>query len=103
MKKIILSTIIFLFSLSYSYADYSNNPNCRGYGILETVERQNCLEANKGLSPVKKDAKVKTNILREDGKIDTSGIRNVTGGFFKKLGLNTDSKLFKSGKYSENK
>jgi len=91
MKKIIISTLIILFSSTISYADYSNNPNCRGFGILQTKERQICLEANSGLA--KKERK---NIMEID-------VRAKTGNIFKKLGVNTDSKLFKTGKYSEKK
>ena len=40
MKKIITSVLILLFSSTISYADYSNNPNCRGYGIIEIKERK---------------------------------------------------------------
>ena len=99
MKKIIISTLIILFSSTISYADYSNNPNCRGFGVLQTKERQICLEANSGLA--KKERKK----IIVDGKIalDTAGVRTKTGNMFKKLGVNTDSKLFKTGKYSEKK
>mgnify|MGYP006104155141 CR=1 FL=1 len=99
MKKIITSVLILLFSSTISYADYSNNPNCRGYGIIEIKERKKCLEAN----PVVKDSKNKVNVTYDKINVDTSGIRNKTGNFFKKLGVNTDSKLLKTGKYSENK
>ena len=109
MKKIMLISITILFCSSTSYADYSKNPNCRGYGLFQQAERNNCLEANRGLSSSSSTAattnskKPKKKFLRDDGKIDTSGIRNSTGKLFNKLGVNTDSKLLKTGKYSENK
>ena len=98
MKKIIIYIIVLLFNTTFAFADYSNNPNCRGYGLLETKERQKCLEANKNLSK-----KEKKNFLTEDGKLNSSKIREKTGKFFKKLGVNTDSTLFKTGKYSDKK
>ena len=98
MKKIIISIIVVLFNTTLVFADYSNNPDCRGYGLLETKEKQKCLEANKNLPK-----KEKKNFLTGDGKLNTSNIREKTGKFFKKLGVNTDSTLFKTGKYSEKK
>ena len=98
MKKIIISIIVVLFNTTLVFADYSNNPDCRGYGLLETKEKQKCLEANKNLPK-----KEKKNFLTGDGKLNTSNIRQKTGKFFKKLGVNTDSTLFKTGKYSEKK
>ena len=94
MKKTIISSIILFIFTTASYADYSNNPNCRGFGITQHEERQLCLKAN--------DV-AKNKILNEQGKMSTKGIKEKTGKFFKKLGVNTDSKLFKTGKYSENK
>jgi hypothetical protein len=92
--KTILSIIVVLMFTTILHADYSNNPNCKGYGILQHQEKQKCLAEN--------PAAKKKSIVK-DGKIDTSGIRDKTGKIFKKLGLNTDSKLLKTGKYSENK
>ena len=94
MKKTIISSIILFIFTTASYADYSNNPKCKGFGIMQHKERQACLKYN-GVE--------KNKILNEQGKISTKGIREKTGKFFKKLGVNTDSKLFKTGKYSENK
>ena len=98
MKNIIFLIIFTFISSGISYADYSDNPKCRGYGILETNERKKCLAANQG-------TKEKRKLLTQDGKIniDTSSIRQKSGNFFKKLGVNTDSKLLKTGKYSEKK
>ena len=90
MKKILIISFITLFSASTLYADYSNNPKCKGYGILETEERKRCLAANQGIQDTKKS-------------INTGTLREKTGNFFDKLGVNTDSKLFKTGKYSEKK
>ena len=70
MKNIIYALIIVFLGSNLAYADYSKNPNCRGYGILEHEERQKCLQANKDV--VKKD---KRKILNESGKIDTTGIK----------------------------
>ena len=105
MKNIIISLLILMASSSFAYADYSKNPNCRGFGILEVKERQKCLEANP-----KKTNNSSSNgkLLNESGQIDTSGIKNKTKKMMKSLGkmginINTDSKLFKTGKYSENK
>ena len=98
MKKIIISIIVIFLNSTVVFADYSNNPDCRGYGLLETKEKQKCLEANKNLPK-----KEKKNFLTGDGKLNTSNIREKTGKFFKKLGVNTDSTLFKTGKYSEKK
>jgi len=90
MKKILIISFITLFSTSSLYADYSSNPKCKGYGILEVEERKRCLAANQGIQDSNK-------------KINTSALREKTGNFFKKIGVNTDSKLFKTGKYSEKK
>ena len=100
MKNIIYTLIIIFLSSNVAYADYSKNPNCRGYGILESGERQKCLQANQGLGDEK------TKILTESGKIDTSGIKKSGSKIIKsleKIGLNTDSKLLKTGKYKEKK
>jgi hypothetical protein len=89
MKNIIYALIIVFLSSNLAYADYSKNPNCRGYGIIEHEERQKCLQANQGL--VKKD---KTVIKKAGSKFMKS---------LEKIGLNTDSKLLKTGKYKEKK
>tara|TARA_A100001015_G_C14489268_1_gene518597 strand:- start:145 stop:441 length:297 start_codon:yes stop_codon:yes gene_type:complete len=98
MKKIIILIIVIFLNNTLAFADYSNNPDCRGYGLLETKEKQKCLEANKNLPK-----KEKKKLLSKDGKLNTSNIREKTGKFFKKLGVNTDSTLFKTGKYSDKK
>jgi hypothetical protein len=102
MKNIIYTLIIIFLSSSIAYADYSNNPLCRGYGILETGERQKCLQANQGVVA----AKEKTKILTESGQLDTSVIKKSGSKIMEsleKIGLNTDSKLLKTGKYKEKK
>ena len=43
MKKIIISINVVLFNTTLVFADYSNNPDCRGYRLLETKEKQKCL------------------------------------------------------------
>tara|TARA_B100001057_G_scaffold365967_1_gene369185 strand:- start:2364 stop:2669 length:306 start_codon:yes stop_codon:yes gene_type:complete len=101
MKNIIYTIIIIFISSTLAYADYSKNPHCRGYGILEHEERQKCLKANQGL--VKKE---RTKILNESGQLDTSAVKKTGKKImkgFEKIGLNTDSKLFKTGKYKEKK
>lgn len=101
MKNIIYALIIVFLCSNLAYADYSKNPNCRGYGILEHEERQKCLQANQGL--VKKD---KRKILNKSAKIDTTVIKKTGSKIMKsleKIGLNTDSKLLKTGKYKEKK
>ena len=101
MKNIIYALIIVFLCSNLAYADYSKNPNCRGYGILDHEERQKCLQANQGL--VKKD---KRKIFNESGKIDTTVIKKTGSKFMKsleKIDLNTDSKLLKTGKYKEKK
>ena len=90
MKKILIISFITLLSASTLHADYSNNPKCEGYGILETEERKKCLATNQGIQETKKSINIVT-------------IKEKTGNFFNKLGVNTDSKLFKTGKYSEKK
>jgi hypothetical protein len=90
MKKIILSTILVLF--------YSN---------IVLAEKVEC----ELLSPMQKaiykaycqaEAKKKQNISTSTNNSSTvSNIKEKTGGLFKKLKVNTDSKLFKTGKYKE--
>ena len=92
MKKIILSTILVLF--------YSN---------IVLAEKVEC----ELLSPMQKaiykaycqaEAKKKQNISTSTNNSSTvSNIKEKTGGLFKKLKVNTDSKLFKTGKYKEKK
>ena len=90
MKKIILSTILVLF--------YSN---------IVLAEKVEC----ELLSPMQKaiykaycqaEAKKKQNISTSTNNSSTvSNIKEKTDGLFKKLKVNTDSKLFKTGKYKE--
>ena len=90
MKKIILSTILVLF--------YSN---------IVLAEKVEC----ELLSPMQKaiykaycqaEAKKKGNISTNTSNSSTvSIIKEKTDGLFKKLKVNTDSKLFKTGKYKE--
>ena len=97
MKKILMTSFIMIFCSTSSYADYSNNPHCRGYGIVQNAEKQKCLEANKSL--VKKEKRIKI----QDGKIavDTKDIKEKIFKKFGSIGLNTDSKLLKTGKYAK--
>ena len=100
MKKIIYSLILVFVSTNLAYADYSNNPNCRGYGILQHEERQKCLQANP------QTTKKQTKILNESGQLNTTGMKKTGSKIMEKLGnigLNTDSKLLKTGKYKEKK
>ena len=95
MKKLIIIFVLFILSSGIVYANYSNNPHCRGFGIVETEERKKCLAANANLLPENKKKLV-----------GQGGIKNKAKGFFKgigDLGINTDSKLFKTGKYSKDK
>mgnify|MGYP006122542741 CR=1 FL=1 len=92
MRKILIILIV-ITGATAAYADYSKNPYCRGYGILEQTERQKCLEANGVVSKP----------MMTGNGVDTKQLKDKTGKFFKKLGLNTDSKLLKTGKYSESK
>ena len=88
MKNIIIVLIISIFSSGLVLADYSNNPKCRGYGILQTSEKNNCLEANRGNNAT----------LNNDGS-KMQSFKEKAGKLFKGAGLNTDSTLFKTGKY----
>ena len=95
MKKLIITSVFLILSSGIVYAEYSNNPHCRGYGIVETEERKKCLTANANLSPENKKKSV-----------SQAGIKSKAKGFLKgigDLGINTDSKLFKTGKYSKDK
>ncbi|MDC0437481.1 hypothetical protein OAL84_00325 [Pelagibacteraceae bacterium] len=94
MKKIIISSLFIFTITSTAYADYSNNPHCRGFGILQLEERQKCVEAN-GI--------VNGKIVDNQGKLNIKNFRAKTGKFLNKMNVNTDSKLFKTGKYSEKK
>ena len=99
MKNILYALVVIFISSNVAYADYSNNPHCRGYGILEHDERQKCLQANKGLVKEKK-----TKIFSESGKLNTSSIKKTGSKIMEgleKIGLNTDSKLLKTGKYKD--
>ena len=92
MKKILI--ILFVITgATAAYADYSKNPYCRGYGILEQTERQKCLEANGDVSKT----------MVSGNGIETKQLKDKTSKFLNKLGLNTNSTLLKTGKYSENK
>ena len=98
MKKILISLSV-IFFCTYSYADYSTNPKCRGYSVLEQGERQKCVAANKNLPINLKKSKKITKVAipaPED-------LKEKTSGFLKKLKVNTDSKLLKTGKYSDKK
>ena len=92
-----MSSLIIIFCSTSSYADYSNNPHCKGYGIVQYEERQKCLSANQSADKGEKRVKI------TDGKIsvDGQGIKKKIFNKFGNLGLNTDSKLLKTGKYAK--
>ena len=97
MKKILMSSLIIIFCSTSSYADYSKNPYCKGYGIVQYEERQKCLSANQSADKGEKRIKI------TDGKIsvDAQGVKKKMFKKFGNLGLNTDSKLLKTGKYAK--
>ena len=93
MKNIILTLVILFVGTNIASADFSKNPKCRGYGILEQKIRKECLAANNNLKQTQDTSNVKNKFaLGEKSK-----------KILKRLKLNTDSKLFKTGKYSTNK
>ena len=94
MKNIILTLVILFVGTNIASADFSKNPKCRGYGILEQKIRKECLAANNNLKQTQDTSNVKKKSEKKE---------KTTKKILKRLKLNTDSKLFKTGKYSTNK
>lgn len=92
MKKIILSAILVLF---YSNITFSEKVECELLTPMQKAIYKAYCQA---------EAKKKQNISTSTNNSSTvSNIKEKTGGLFKKLKVNTDSKLFKTGKYKEKK
>jgi len=90
MKKIILSAILVLF---YSNITFSEKVECELLTPMQKAIYKAYCQA---------EAKKKQNISTSTNNSSTvSNIKEKTGGLFKKLKVNTDSKLFKTGKYKE--
>ena len=92
MKKIILSTILVLF---YSNIAFAEKVECELLSPMQKAIYKAYCQA---------EAKKKANISTSTSNSSTvSNIKEKTSGLFKKLKVNTDSKLFKTGKYKEKK
>lgn len=92
MKKIILSAILVLF---YSNITFAEKVECELLTPMQKAIYKAYCQA---------EAKKKQNISTSTNNSSTvSNIKEKTGGLFKKLKVNTDSKLFKTGKYKEKK
>lgn len=90
MKKIILSAILVLF---YSNITFAEKVECELLTPMQKAIYKAYCQA---------EAKKKQNISTSTNNSSTvSNIKEKTGGLFKKLKVNTDSKLFKTGKYKE--
>ena len=87
MKKIILTTILVLFYSNVTFA--------------EKVECELLTPMQKAIYKAYCQAEAKKKGTNSSGSV--SNIKEKTSGIFKKLGVNTDSKLFKTGKYKEKK
>ena len=92
MKQIILSAILVLF---YSNITFAEKVECELLSPMQKAIYKAYCQA---------EAKKKGNISTSTSNSSTvSNIKEKTGGLFKKLKVNTDSKLFKTGKYKEKK
>ena len=92
MKKIILSTILVLF---YSNIAFAEKVECELLSPMQKAIYKAYCQA---------EAKKKRNISTSTSNSSTvSNLKEKTSGLFKKLKVNTDSKLFKTGKYKEKK
>jgi len=90
MKQIILSAILVLF---YSNITFAEKVECELLTPMQKAIYKAYCQA---------EAKKKQNISTSTNNSSTvSNIKEKTGGLFKKLKVNTDSKLFKTGKYKE--
>ena len=90
MKKIILSAILVLF---YSNITFAEKVECELLTPMQKAIYKAYCQA---------EAKKKQNISTSTNNSSTvSNIKEKTDGLFKKLKVNTDSKLFKTGKYKE--
>jgi hypothetical protein len=92
MKKIILTSIFVLF---YSNITYAEKVECELLSPIQKAIYKAYCQA---------EAKKKGNLSSNASNSSTvSNIKEKTGGLLKKLKVNTDSKLFKTGKYKEKK
>jgi|OM-RGC.v1.031840821 hypothetical protein len=92
MKKIILTSILVLF---YSNITYAEKVECELLSPMQKAIYKAYCQA---------EAKKKGNLSSNASNSSTVGnIKEKTGGLLKKLKVNTDSKLFKTGKYKEKK
>ena len=92
MKQIILSAILVLF---YSNITFAEKVECELLTPMQKAIYKAYCQA---------EAKKKQNISTSTNNSSTvSNIKEKTDGLFKKLKVNTDSKLFKTGKYKEKK
>lgn len=90
MKQIILSAILVLF---YSNITFAEKVECELLTPMQKAIYKAYCQA---------EAKKKQNISTSTNNSSTvSNIKEKTDGLFKKLKVNTDSKLFKTGKYKE--
>jgi hypothetical protein len=92
MKKIILTSILVLF---YSNITYAEKVECELLSPMQKAIYKAYCQAE-----AKKEGNLSSNASNSS---TVSNIKEKTGGLLKKLKVNTDSKLFKTGKYKEKK
>ena len=91
IKKIILLTAIAVFYTSVSYAE---KVEC---DLLSPIQKK--IYKAYCQAEAKKSGNVSSSTSSTDGALNKA--KDSVGGIFKKLKLNTDSKLLKTGKYSK--
>ena len=91
IKKIILLTAIAVFYTSVSYAE---KVEC---DLLSPIQKK--IYKAYCQAEAKKSGNVSSSVESKDSKLNKA--KNSVGGVLKKLKINTDSKLLKTGKYSK--
>ena len=91
IKKIILLTAIAVFYTSVSYAE---KVEC---DLLSPIQKK--IYKAYCQAEAKKSGDVSTSVGSTDSKLNKA--KNSVGGVLKKLKINTDSKLLKTGNYSK--